>query len=310
MAPLAASSITITLASPAHDKLVLALAAQAWPESERAGHWHALNTLLQNGRGDDVLLPAAWRGDQLLAAVVGQVMTGRTALVWPPQFAHVNTPHHQNVSAALLDRLHGELAARGVHLAQALLSSDDGAATGRLQHGGFLHAANLLYLAASAESFPDHPLALPFDFEPFQPGDEQRLIKLIDRTYEGTLDCPRIDNLRETADVVTGYQAVGEFRPELWQTARCGDEDIGCLLINLHPDAGNAEIVYVGLVAGARGRGWGLEMTRYAQWLARNSGYERVVLAVDAANHPAIRMYAAAGFAEFDTKEVWVRSLR
>jgi len=47
-----------------------------------------------------------------------------------------------------------------------------------------------------------------------------------------------------------------------------------------------------------------------AQWLARVHQCEQVVLAVDGANAPAIRMYAAAGFSQWDQKSVWLRALR
>jgi len=59
----------------------------------------------------------------------------------------------------------------------------------------------------------------------------------------------------------------------------------------------------------ARGRGYGLDLTRHAQWLAREAGCDQTVLAVDAANDPAIRTYVAAGFREFDRKTVWIRAL-
>ena len=64
--------------------------------------------------------------------------------------------------------------------------------------------------------------------------------------------------MRQTADVIDGYKAVGEFRPDLWLFARHEGQDVGCLLLNLHPDVRHAEIVYVALVPEVRSRGWGL----------------------------------------------------
>jgi len=43
--------------------------------------------------------------------------------------------------------------------------------------------------------------------------------------------------------------------------------------------------------------------------LARATNSQRVVLAVDAANEPAIRHYHVAGFCEFDRRAVWVKTL-
>ena len=79
--------------------------------------------------------------------------------------------------------------------------------------------------------------------------------------------------------------------------------------MNLHPDVRHAEIVYVALIPEVRGRRWGLELIKLALELARRASAERVVLAVDAANQPAIRLYNELGFFEFDRRAVWVRRL-
>jgi ribosomal-protein-alanine N-acetyltransferase len=79
--------------------------------------------------------------------------------------------------------------------------------------------------------------------------------------------------------------------------------------MNLHPDVRHAEIVYIAMIPEVRGRGWGRELIKQAIELARRAGAERIVLAVDAANQPAIRIYQALGFFEFDRRAVWVRSL-
>jgi ribosomal protein S18 acetylase RimI-like enzyme len=86
-------------------------------------------------------------------------------------------------------------------------------------------------------------------------------------------------------------------------------QDIGCLLVNLHPEVRHAEIIYLALVPEVRGRQLGKLLVRQAQWLARQAGCERLVLAVDAANDPAILMYGATGFVEWDRRSVWVRAL-
>ena len=120
----------------------------------------------------------------------------------------------------------------------------------------------------------------------------------------------RVDGPLTTADVFAGYRAVGEFRPDLWHIAIHNGADVGCLLVNLHPDVAHAEIVYVAVVPEVRGRGLGLALTRHAQWLASQTKSQRLVLAVDAANEPAIRLYSKAGFDVFDRRAVWIHSLR
>ena len=72
---------SIDRCNPATDKEALALAAQAWPEAERAGYWQAIRSLVSQGDADRAVLLAI-RGDhQLLAAQVAQVLPGNVAVV-------------------------------------------------------------------------------------------------------------------------------------------------------------------------------------------------------------------------------------
>jgi ribosomal protein S18 acetylase RimI-like enzyme len=68
-------------------------------------------------------------------------------------------------------------------------------------------------------------------------------------------------------------------------------------------------LVYLGVIPAARGHGYGLALTRHALWLARQFRRQRVVLAVDAANAPAISVYEAAGFFGFDQRLVIIKKL-
>jgi len=301
--------ITVVRCDPSAEKSALALAAQAWPDAERAAYWKAINTLVRGGQGEQVVLLVAREKDDDLAAQIAQSLPGRAAIVWPPQFAGDDENRRAGIATLLFARLWPELAAAGAHMAQALVAPGDLGITKLLALGGLSHAADLLYLSAELQGLAPSAAALPFEIEPLQPEADSRLIHLLERTYVGTLDCPRIDGLRKTADVVAGYRSVGEFHPELWQIVRHGGDDVGCLLVNLHPDVNHAEIVYLGLIPEVRGRGWGLLLTRRAQQLARERHCERVVLAVDAANEPAARLYADAGFSQFDRRAIWIRSL-
>ena len=116
-----------------------------------------------------------------------------------------------------------------------------------------------------------------------------------------------MNGVRRIEDVLQGYRATGHFDPERWFTVchqgedgrlpdpdrLSGTRDLGT---DLHGD-----------LPAARGRGWGTGIVRYAQWLCWQAARKRLVLAVDAANEPALRMYAAAGFQAWDRPSVYVR---
>jgi ribosomal protein S18 acetylase RimI-like enzyme len=125
---------------------------------------------------------------------------------------------------------------------------------------------------------------------------------VLGRTYEGTLDCPSIDGQRAPADILEGYASTGVFRPEHWLMAKHEDAAVGCLLLADHPPD-QLELVYMGLVPAARGRHWGTWLVRQAQWLARQAGRQRLVVAVDLANTPAVKLYRAEGFVKWETRK-------
>jgi ribosomal protein S18 acetylase RimI-like enzyme len=302
------SPLSFALADPLADKEVLALASLAWSEDERAQQWRDVRAAALADPSSVVLI-AARDGETLAAAAVAQIMPGRAAVVWPPQF--VANPLAPNVGEAgvLLAEMAVVLAERGAALAQALLACDVPVQAGRLAAGGFRRAANLLYMSAEAARFPSEPPPLPFDLAPYAASGAADFLALLERTYVGTLDCPQIDGLRAAADVVRGHQAVGKFRPELWQIARHEGRDVGCLLVNLHPDVRHAELVYLGVIPEVRGRGFGQALTRHALWLAAETKCDRLVLAVDAANGPAVRAYQAAGLSAWDRRAIWIRPL-
>jgi ribosomal protein S18 acetylase RimI-like enzyme len=178
-----------------------------------------------------------------------------------------------------------------------------------LRQARFSHIADLLYLVSVAEQFPSSAPTTELTFQSLEDGDSRRLEYIVERTYIDSFDCPALDGARSITDVLEGYRAAGRLRPELWLVVRLNHVDVGCILLADHHPAPVWELVYMGVTPQLRGRGLGLEITRYAQWLAARESVERLVLAVDAANEPAIAMYAAAGFIAWDRRSVFVHSI-
>ena len=83
---------------------------------------------------------------------------------------------------------------------------------------------------------------------------------------------------------------------------------MGCWLLADHAQRRQVELLYLGLVPSARGRGWGRELVRTALQLAHDLRREQVVLAVDANNDPAIATYSAESFLVCDRKRIWLRT--
>jgi len=298
------------------------------PEERREQADELLADLRAGGVSGEGLL-GAHHGGRLVGVVFAQVQPGRTAAVWPPRVA-------DGEPDATADRLLGAatdwLSARqDVCLAQVLMplgARDDAA---RLRAHRFVHLADLLYLVSLEIEFPaadpaakkgpglfcaKHPAGrsgkinqVPFSlrFEPCANPSDSRLAGIVQASYEGTLDCPLLNEVRQIGDVLEGYRAGGVFHPNLWLIASHAGRDVGCLILSDHPRHGNLELVYMGVLPAWRGRGWGGQLARKAQWIARRLGRPRLVLAVDAANQPAVAAYIAAGFQAWDRRRAMVR---
>ena len=247
----------------------------------------------------------ALRGERLCGAAWGQRQTGNIALFWPPQLVPGEDDQTALQLAKSVIRVLDDTA---IEMTQVLLPSSDAEAAPILQAVDFHHLAELLYMSCEADRFPTGPpTASELEFEAYSGAKRGRVMAIVERTYERTLDCVGLNGMRTINDVITGYQGTGVFRPENWRIIRRCGQDVGVLLLTDHPQARHWELMYMGLVPESRGQGCGAAITQYAKWLARSAGVERIVLAVDAANTPALRMYRTAGFEMWDRRSVYVR---
>ncbi len=252
-------------------------------------------------------LLGARRQDRLVGAVFSQIQPGRTATLWPPRIVSDEpAATAQKLLGAACDRL----ARRQVCVAQVLLETESPSDVATLLKGGFERLAKLLYLVSPQVEFPNHPPPGPLDFQQYSAANHRRLAGVVEATYDRTLDCPRLNGVRRIEDVLAGYRATGVFDPRRWLIVRHDNRDAGCLLLADHPEDGNYELVYMGLAASARGRGWGTHIARQAQWRTRQAGRPRLVLAVDAANEPALKIYTAVGFRAWDRRSAYVKVFR
>ncbi|REK12465.1 MAG: N-acetyltransferase [Planctomycetota bacterium] len=248
---------------------------------------------------------AAYRGERLVGALRATAGAGRAALVTPPAIA---PGEPETTAGELLRHVLGALRGEGVELVQAVLETDRRADIERLTAGGFRYVTDLLYLVSLAGTFPDAPPAAHLEFECYRASEHTRLVRIVERTYAGSLDCPALESARSVEDVLAGYRASRAFDPKGWLLVKSAGQDVGCLLLADDAALGQWELTYMGVVPEARGQGFGLAMTRHAQWLARGAGRARLVLAVDEANAPAKDAYAAAGFVAWDHRSVLVRT--
>ncbi len=292
------------IAPPRRQAAALELLFAGLPAPERAAH---VAGLIAAARANAISLDGlceARREGRLVGAAWAQVQPGGSAGVWPPRLA----PAEPETTADLLfAKVLDFLSKQRVRMAQSLVPTGNTADASRLSAGGFERLTDLLYMVSTVDKFPTAAPASALAFESYRDANRERFASIIERSYRMSLDCPQLNGVRSANEMLTEYRTTGVFDPTRWLLVRDAEADVGCLLLTDHPDGPHWELVYMGLVPEARGHGWGLEVVRHAQWLTRVAGREKLVLAVDAANQPAITMYECAGFSVWDRRQVYVK---
>ena len=198
---------------------------------------------------------AALANQTVVGAIWAQAAAGRTTCFWSPQL-HQDTPNF--VADTLTVLATDYLQESGCQFAQALVPAQSGPEAQLFHRHGFVFIANLLYLTAQTQRVrPQTEKPATLTFEAYHPTQLDRLLSLIEQTYLGTLDCPRLNSARNLHDVISGYRATGVHDPKTWFFVQDRACDVGVLLVGRHPQLGYCELMYMGLIPASRGQGFG-----------------------------------------------------
>lgn len=224
---------------------------------------------------------------------------GRAAmLVLPDGRVH---PPRGDEWASLVGQALTDPTIRDVRLFQSLLAEGDEPGRRELERAGFVEIATLIYMEREVGTIA--PAARRLDRAARWVTYDEKVRELfgatILATYEGSLDCPGLAGLREMEDIVASHRGAGRFAAHRWLLLLNGEEPAGCILLAEHPLQPVLEIAYMGVTPRFRGRGLGSQLLAEAFRLAHREQFQRVTLAADARNAPALRMYGRAGFTEF-----------
>lgn len=131
---------------------------------------------------------------------------------------------------------------------------------------------------------------------------------LIETTYVETRDVPELNGIRSIDSTLEGYASILDGSPRSWWVVMHAGQPMGCLLLS--PCGTNCELTYLGFVPEYRGRGLSRRIMEHALAWCRTSGIEKMTLAVDTRNVPAIRLYQAYGFIPTRFVQAWIYSPR
>lgn len=208
----------------------------------------------------------------------------------------------------LMGAICGEALAGGLRFVQALLSPDDSAGAEVMLSAGFRVLAELVYLERDLAAGPTRGEARDeLTWRCYGEFDEAGLARLIEATYEGSLDCPELRGVRSMEEVLAAHKTSGTFRGDSWWIAECHGAPVGCILVNDSARHASAEIVYLGVAPRHRGRGYGRAMVRHALAHLAGRSLATVRLAVDGQNTFARAAYDAEGFRQVTRRTAFVR---
>jgi len=131
------------------------------------------------------------------------------------------------------------------------------------------------------------------NYENFRKGELETTIQ---RTYHGSLDCPRLVGVRSIPQIINSHKTTGEFTPQWWWILRFQGSPVGCVLVNQTTNKDVAEIIYLGVVPEFRGKALGELMLKHTATYAHCEGIKQLTLAVDSRNNVAINLYDRFGF--------------
>lgn len=312
------------------------------PESERSLRIQGLFDLFSQG---ELHLPGIFcvkRNGRIVGGIFSHTRSDKTVLIWPPGTVE---GEENSIRTMLHERMSAYFEEVGAEIAIALCEQWDVIPEQEFEQAGFEYLSDLFYLVANSNVFPVEaglgelvfePVALDSDrlesaCRPCQASEKgleldevviddynerqkerffagpgfQELIRLVDRTYEGTLDFPQLCGIAPTETVLRRYQNDGLFRPDLWWRIRQQGEDVGCLLLT---DCGidfPLELTYVGIVPEFRGRGLAKQIVQFALWKTRGEGRTMLTVSVDRQNSPALHVYQQSGFQIYDRKGMY-----
>lgn len=273
-----------------------------WPEPERKRLVRdALQSVSEQTLNLQHLLVAR-KSDSpsVLGAALAVERPGREAIVWLPGVAPGESA--DGVVPLLLSELAHRLDQAGVVCSVAFvdpLQSDD---RQRLACSGYPGIADLCLMETrvSPRLFPGAFSPSPFESIPWSEQRADEFARVIEQTQKEGCDCPEVGAFRTGHDVLASHGSSATPEPHLWQLyRRPGEtEPSGILLLGATGLPEELEIQYLGVAPHARRQGFARQLLQHARRLALSQGKDRLHVAVESRNLPALSLYRADGFRE------------
>ncbi|MCC6581208.1 MAG: GNAT family N-acetyltransferase [Phycisphaeraceae bacterium] len=250
---------------------------------------------------------AAMRGDQPHMTALLVPSAGRTAVLF---LSCVRRRRDMPMAVRLIRAVCASLDPQRIRLVQVLLDLGQKLEADALEEAGFHSLAELVYMERPIRG-ENRVLQRDSKIEVSHWSEDNRALfaRAIIASYEQTQDCPALLGVRHIDDVMDGHRATGVFHPALWHVLHVGPEPVGVMLLSHLPSRRAIELVYLGLSVPWRGQGLGRRLVQHAMSLAGAYQADRMLLAVDRANAPALALYRGLQFVSSDHKLAMIFAL-
>lgn len=272
--------------------------------ADRADRLREAVSLADAGEIDLSGLYAAWKGRRAVAATLFVIAPDGSAFVWPAETSAVGG---QQAASLLLREVVRKIDSAGCRFAQAAVEAaraDQGAS---LEAAGFRKLTELLFLQRPLIDPLPPPVSLDAELVAFSDQVAGRFSDAIERTYQDSRDCPGFAGIRDAADALRSYRAVGTFSPKRWRLVTLNGRDIAVILVNGRPEDRASEIVYLGVCPEARRVGWAKRLVASILHEACEAGLDSVLTSVDGTNTAAVNLYGRLGFSPIGRRHIFVR---
>lgn len=217
----------------------------------------------------------------------------------------------EQAAVDLMSRQAADLQNRGIAQVQAVVPEGDAATADLLARAGWNHLTHVQHQWLDCRPYETAPAhAPPTAAQLWRPANtlaRSRFARLIEGTFQQTLDCPALNGLRDSSQVLEGFLEGRSWRSvdRLWEVLQYRGQLAGCLIMQAHGQE-LLELTYLGLLPQARGQRLGQQLIVRAQQHCQQRKVQALVAAVDEQNWPALQLYRQLGFEPQQRFEVWL----
>ncbi len=142
---------------------------------------------------------------------------------------------------------------QGVRIAQCLLEEKDQLLAESLLRNEFRRVTSLEYLRHDLTRIPARPTD-SLRYRTYREADPALFRSTLEKTYQGSQDCPELNGVRTMEEIVVGHTSQGLHDPDRWWLAFAGDLPVAVLLLTAIPEWRGWDLSYLGVVPAARRR--------------------------------------------------------